>query len=250
MMLTAMHLAIACSLLPVAYAIPNGVVGCGAGTEALSFNDNVHATLNQVGGGPLSDFNLTMTLNDQVLDPNVPTEFEVQQDHNLTLIASGEEFAGFLVRMESPDGIRTIDSILPFETLDPITNASSTGGAKEASICKQAYFVAGVCHDSSAKKSTVELNLNMGSVAQNLTLDVSVVIKTNVIQNISHWYFTSYTLNAVSIAMATPSPTTSPTIALTEAPTASNISGATKSRDAAWISTFSSLVVILGTYWL
>jgi hypothetical protein len=245
----ALHVVILCSVLPFANAIPNGVVGCGAGREALGFNDNVHATLMQVGGGPLSDFNLTMTLNDQVLDPNVPIDFEIQKDHNLTLTAGGDQFAGFLVRMESPDGVRTVDSILPIETFDPITNATSTGGAKEAYICKQAYFVAGVCHDSQAKKSTVEFNLNMESVTENLVLDVSVVIKTSIGENISHWYFTSYKLNAVSDAMDTTSPTPSPTIASSEVPTASDISGTTKRRAFEWLMNFSTLMLAGGTCW-
>lgn len=249
MMKWALHLAIVCSVLPFANALPNGVVGCGAGTEALAFNDNIHATLIQVGGGPLSDFNLTMTLNDQVLDPNVPSDFEIQKDHNLTLTAVGDQFAGFLVRMESPDGVRTVDSILPIETFDPITNATSTGGAKEAYMCKQAYFVAGVCHDSQAKKSTVELNLNMESVAENLVLDVSVVIKTNIDENISQWYFTSYRLNAVSDAMDTTSPTPSPTIASSEVPTASDQSGTTKRRTFKWLMNFSTLILAVGTCW-
>eukprot|EP00980_Cylindrotheca_fusiformis_P029829 scaffold23911_cov127-Cylindrotheca_fusiformis.AAC.9 len=190
-----------------------------------------------------------MTLNDQVLDPSLETDFETQKDHNLTLIAEGSEFAGFLIRMESPDGIRTIDSILPVETLDPSTNETSTMGAKVASICKQAYFVAGVCHDSPMRKTSVKLNLNMGSAAQDLVMDVSVVVQASISQNISHWYFSNYTLNAISGALDTYFPTQSPTATLSEAPGAPSISEAPKRKTTPWLHISSALIVVLAPLW-
>lgn len=204
-------------LVPFVGALPYGVVGCGAGKEAVVTNFKI-ANYTQVGGGPLSDYNLTIKIDDEVLNPNTPFDFEAFKDHKLTLAAQGEPFSGFLLRMEGSNDGFTVDAILPIETLDPVTKTTNSGGAKEVYICKQAYFVAGVSHDSPVKKSVVEMILNMGSVTSNLILDVSVIAESSVGQNFSEWYFSAYTLNAVEGAIDTPPPTVSP-VRSTETPT-------------------------------
>ncbi|CAJ1945313.1 unnamed protein product [Cylindrotheca closterium] len=202
-------------LVPLVGALPYGVVGCGAGKEAVVTNFNI-GNYTQLGGGPIANYNVTISIGNQVLDPNIPFDFEALKDHDLTLTAHGDPFSEFLVRL---DGSFTVDAILPTETIDPFKDATSSGGAKEVFICKQAYFVAGVSHNSPEKKSMVDLNLKMDSVTSNLILDVSVVAETSVEQNFSEWYFSSFLLNAVEGAAMTTLPTPRPTIQSSDSPT-------------------------------
>ena len=167
--------------VPLVGALPYGIVGCGTGKESVVTNFNI-GNHTQLGGGPIADNNVTITIDNEVLDPNIPFDFEALKDHKLTLSAQGDQFSEFLVRL---DGSFTVDAILPIETIDPLANATCLGDAKKVFICKQAYFVAGVSHYSPEKKSMVDLKLNMDSVTSHLILDVSVGTETRVSSRIS-----------------------------------------------------------------
>jgi hypothetical protein len=184
---------------------PSYVGSCAAGTEALLQTTTIldlqtHGILNQIGGGPLSDYGITMLLNGQVLDPSTPAEFTTGDDHSLSFTVPDGNLPckGFLIRMDSVvDAIRTVDAILPIESIDPDTNMTTTGGVKVAPECQFAELVAGVSHIDATQKQEVNVNLNMEDETDGLELDVTVVIQTSISQNISHWYYSRFILNAV-----------------------------------------------------
>ncbi|KAL3930573.1 MAG: hypothetical protein SGBAC_011703 [Bacillariaceae sp.] len=232
-------------------SLPYGAVGCGTGEDAVVTNFNI-GNYTQVGGGPIADYNVTIAVDNQFLDPRIPFNFEQHKDHKLTLTAQGDPFSGFMIRL---DGSFTVDAILPTKIIDPLTNEANYGGAKELFICKEAYFVAGVSHDSPEKKSLVDLNLKMDGVASNLILDVSVVAETSVGQNFSEWYFSSFTLNAVEGAIEMNPPTESPTIWSTDSPTqipeqfgTTTQSGATTLFSIFWSTTTIGASLLLGPW--
>jgi len=197
--------------LGTAAAFPTSVTSCAAGTAALLQPDSpidelrVHGTLNQVGGGPLSDYNITVTLDDTVLDPNNPVDFISGIDHTLS-VSSSNDFKGFLIRMGSVDGTRTVDAILPIGDAD-------TALSKVAPSCKVIELVGGVGHKDALPKTQVDNLLNMGKLSDGLELDVTIAVETSINRNISHWYFSRYILNSIPDPNA---PTASPT---TKAPT-------------------------------
>lgn len=207
-------------------AFPGAVGSCAAGTEALlqtkspSEQLKTHGTLNQVGGGPLTDFNLSLEFDGLVLEPGRSLDFETGTDHTLSLIASGDSFGGFLIRMESVDGTRTLDALLPIEIMDPNTNETGTGGVKVPSECL-VEFVAGVSHVNAERRQHIDVNLYMETPTEGLLLDVTVVVETSIARNVSHWYYSQYTLNAVrpeGQPTAAPITTPVPTAALSSEP--------------------------------
>jgi hypothetical protein len=222
---------------------PTAVGSCAAGTEALLQTTSIvdlqtHGILNQIGGGPLSDYGIIMRLNGEALDENllVSKDFTTGDDHSLsfTIADESQTFSGFLIRMDSvgDDSIRTVDAILPIESIDPDTNMTTTGGVKIPTECRLGELVAGVSHEDATPKRAVNVNLNMADETVGLELDVTVVIQTSISQNISHWYYSRFILNAVKpegVPTSTPEtegPTQAPTpgpVAETEeeAPTAS-----------------------------
>jgi hypothetical protein len=68
-------------------------------------------------------------------------------------------------------------------------------------------------------KQQIDVNLNMELPSQGLVFDVTVVIETSVARNISHWYYSQFTLNAVlpedepTAVPLTPGPTPAPAAA-------------------------------------
>jgi hypothetical protein len=236
---------------------PSGILGCDAGRGAILMDFsgevwNPHSDYTQVGGGPISDYNITMQLNGKDLYPNIRVEFEVNKDYTLSLVATGTEFSGFLIRMDSPadENIRT-DAILPIEELDPITGTETTGGAKQSTICTSAWFVPGVCHDSRSKKTRIEMNLNMDTITENLVLDVSVVARTSKTEKISEWYYSNFTLNAIPSSEVDPTNSQNVFSPETGVPTIDPSSESTRHNDeitGMWI--VSSTFSIFTVWWL
>jgi hypothetical protein len=244
--------------LPLVRGFPAATGSCAAGTEALLQTTSlvgavqIHGSLNQVGGTALSDFNLTLTLDGEVLDPSVPVDFATGVDHELSLQADSVDnaFAGFLIRMQNSDSFTpTVDSILPALVEQPDGNFTSKG-VQVSQICRSVNLVGGVTHDTPKLKTIANMILNMDFETQALELDVTVVIKTNEVLNISSWYYSRYILNSVIVEEATtppeitPVPSEGPTAAPTSAPTeAKNGGGMLTIHIGLWLTT-------LGTLWM
>jgi hypothetical protein len=221
--------------------LPNALGSCAAGTEALLQTTSIvdlqaHGILNQEGGGPLFDYGIIMLLDGEVLFPSIEANFTTGDDHSLSFtIADGNQpCKGFLIRMDSADDTRTVDAILPIESIDPDTNMTTTGGVKVAPECQFGDFVAGVSHKDASQKREVNVNLNMADETDGLVLDVTVVIETSISRNISHWYYSRFILNAVkpeAVPTSAPEtetptqtpPTSFPSEEMTEAPTQSPV---------------------------
>ena len=191
------------SLAKIIVAFPGGAGSCDAGTAALLQPDalddiiKIHGNLMQVGTGPLTDYGLTMELDGIALDPYGTFDFTYGEEHQLTLTAStaDQEFTGFLVRLGSTDRTRTLDSLLPI----PDENDADGNPLVQAadSTCRNVHQVGGVTQVNNLPKGQVNMTLFMETASTALELDVTVVIKTNQIENISQWYYNRYTLNAI-----------------------------------------------------
>ena len=191
------------SLAKIIVAFPGGAGSCDAGTAALLQPDalddiiKIHGNLMQVGTGPLTDYGLTMELDGIALDPYGTFDFTYGEEHQLTLTASAvdQEFTGFLVRLGSTDRTRTLDSLLPI----PDENDADGNPLVQAadSTCRNVHQVGGVTQVNNLPKGQVNMTLFMETASTALELDVTVVIKTNQIENVSQWYYNRYTLNAI-----------------------------------------------------
>jgi hypothetical protein len=211
-----MRLFLASAMLSLAVAFPKGTGSCSAGTDAIlqplgSEEVRAHGMLTQVGTGPLDGVSLVLELDGVALDPNTPAAFTYDEEHTLSLIATGMSFTGFLVRMGAPDA-RTINSLLPISEETP-DGESSTGGVRIATeTCLNVNFVGGVTHENAALKRRVNMTLFMEEPSMELELDVSVVIRLDTSANVSEWYYSRYILNATEpTLLPTYSPSQSPT---------------------------------------
>lgn len=190
-------------LSDVAVGFPSAAGSCDAGTDALLQPAateeilRIHGNLMQLGTGPLSEYDLSVELDGTVLDPSVAADFTYGVEHQLALTSGNatQQFKGFLVRMGSTDGARTIDSLLPIP--DEIDADGKALVQVADSTCKFVQQVGGVTQVNSVPKNQVNMTLFMEGPSTGLQLDVTVVIKTSLLENVSHWYYDRFTLNAI-----------------------------------------------------
>lgn len=189
-------------------AFPTSTGSCDAGTDAILKPGFSHATNAQVGTGPLSDAGISVTLNDEPLVPDTPTDFSTLTEYNLTITSDGTKpFTGFLARIEGNGEdpfLSTIEALAPYDGLSQVA----------VGTCVAVNRVGGVSHTNADPKLSVSNKLSMDVPAPELLLDITVVIRCNDMQNVSEWYYSRYELNAVaapSMAPTTRFPPSAPT---------------------------------------
>jgi hypothetical protein len=191
--------ALAGFLCGIVDAFPTGTGSCDAGDAAILAPSSSHATNSQVGGTNLTDFGITVALNGELLDPTVAKDFMTGENHTLTITAKDAPFLGFLARIEGSGDDMFLD------TTSALTSDSADVQVA-VSTCINVNRVGGVSHTNSNEKESVSAILNMDDPAAGLLLDVTVVIRNVDLEDVSEWYFSRFTLNAVG------PPTVSPTI--------------------------------------
>jgi hypothetical protein len=206
-------------LLRTTHAFRIGAGTCLPGTDALlqpnsPIDLQTHGTLEQIGTGPIQDYGLRLEIDGRPLDPTAgaSSSFSFGEEHVLSLVSTNEayQFTGFLIRLESPDGDRTIEALEPLEVeLEDGSGVSisTNGDVQVEQKCRSVHFVGGVTHTSRALKQRVDVLLYMEGASSGLELDVSVVVKTSTSSNISEWYYSRFILDAVE---ATPAPSMAP----------------------------------------
>jgi len=185
-------------------AFPYQAGSCAPGKEAILTPQLSHATKIQVGTGPLSDKGLVVLLNGMPLADS-GTNVSVGTTHKIMINStSGDAFRGFLLRLDGNGNYMDADLALNPIAGDELVQVSTT--------CVDVYSVGGITHTSNIDKTVIVGTLKLDGTAQGMTLDITVVISNNVSQNVSEWYFSSYSLDAiqntsvVTVAPATSSP--------------------------------------------
>jgi hypothetical protein len=190
--------------LSVSQAFPTATGSCNAGTGAILQPGFSHASNAQVGTGPLSDAGISVTLNDDTLDPDTPTEISTMEEYNLTIVSDGTKpFTGFLARIGGSGDDPFLDTTTALDAYD-------TQAQVAEATCVQINRVGGVSHTNAAPKTVVSSLLKMDDAANGLLLDITVVIRNVDALNVSEWYFSRYELNAVAPPSMAPTTTRFP----------------------------------------
>jgi len=201
-----------------AVAFPTSTGSCDAGTDAILKPGFSHATNAQVGTGPLSDSGISVTLNDELLVPDTPTDFSTMEAYNLTIASNDTAFTGFLARIEGSGEdpfLDTTAALAPYDTQSQVAMGT----------CVIVNRVGGVSHTNADPKTFVSTELKMDSPAKGLLLDITVVIRNLNAQNVSEWYFSRFELNAIA------PPSMAPTTRFPETPTATSDNGPNKAAN-------------------
>lgn len=191
-------------LAGVAEAFPMSTGSCDAGTGAILKPGFSHATNAQVGTGALSDSGIIVTLNGELLVSDTPTEISTMTDYNLTIASNSTPFTGFLARIEGNGDDPFLDTTAALAPYD---------GNSQVAIgtCVVINRVGGVSHTDAEPKMSVSNVLRMDSPASGLLLDITVVIRNNIMQNVSEWYYSRYELDAIAPPSAAPTSRFPPT---------------------------------------
>ena len=216
-----------------AYSFPTAAGSCYAGTDAILLPRQSHANNTQVGTTSLADFDINVTLNGELLEPDSPTDFSTGVSHTLTIVANNAPFRGFLARIEG--AVVDNDETMFLGTTSALAAAANSSNDVQVALstCINVNRVGGVTHTSNDEKMSVSAILKMDEPAMNLLLDITVVIRNSNSQDVSEWYFSRFVLNAIG------PPTSSPTLVPTGQPgmTTDNPSTKTPSSAAAGLTT-------------
>jgi hypothetical protein len=184
--------------------LPVGASQCPRGIPAVG---GCHLTKDEIVTSSLmnSTAELQLLLNGQPLSATSPTDVKIGVDHTLELIGASP-FRGFLFRLgAAAGGIDTTGSLLLVED-DAADDAAMVQVAD--TVCVQGEDVGGLTHTNSVDKTSIKGLLRIDEVAENLTLDVTVVISNE--GSVSDYAYTGYKLNAVA-EESSPSTTNAPT---------------------------------------
>ena len=185
-MRTVRPLLAALTVLPyLSNAFPTGAGSCEGGMAAVGGS---HVVAENVEDGSLSEGNLLVRINGQVLSPNRAMDVPIGVVNEWE-ISGSDAFRGFLMRLDGGTG--NVDTTA---SLEP--NPGQGGSVQVAeSVCVNAYGVGGVTHRSRALMSSASGRLLLDEVSQGMNLDVTVVVE-NRNQN-SEYYYTGYVIHAV-----------------------------------------------------
>lgn len=179
---------------------------CDAGIDAILKPESLYGNNSQFDMGSLSDTGITVTLNDEVLMPDKPTDFATMEDFNLTITSSNGTFTGFLARIEGSGE----DPFL-------VTTAALAPGDDQSKLalatCVTVDRVGGVTQEDSEDKTTVPIVLRMDVPANGLLLDITVGYCSSGTDDLTAWSYSRFELNAVappSMAPTTRFPPTMP----------------------------------------
>eukprot|EP00544_Gedaniella_sp_CCMP2646_P006129 CAMPEP_0202496820 /NCGR_PEP_ID=MMETSP1361-20130828/21047_1 /ASSEMBLY_ACC=CAM_ASM_000849 /TAXON_ID=210615 /ORGANISM="Staurosira complex sp., Strain CCMP2646" /LENGTH=379 /DNA_ID=CAMNT_0049128249 /DNA_START=766 /DNA_END=1901 /DNA_ORIENTATION=- len=175
------------------HAFPSEAGSCRAGGFAVGGS---HRSRTQVGGGPLSDHGLELSLEGTKLQAGNVSQIVVGTSYSLELLAttSTNTFRGFLMRLESPN----------VDTIEAMSVPENANGIQVSEyFCVGIEGVGGLTHTTSNDKTQASGLLQVDETAVNLTLDVTVVVQNR--QGVSEWYYSQFLLQAISFS-PTPAP--------------------------------------------
>lgn len=171
-------------------AFPGGVGGCVGGRAAV---EGAHLATSARITGSIGNVRLQMVLDDQFALRGATTmDFTVGGNHTLTLRMiddTATAFRGFLFRLGTP-----LDNTA-FDTTDALQRTTSdTSVAFEHCVINQG--VGGLSHANANVKESVSGILRLDEPANNMPLDVTVVIQNR--NGLSEFYYQRFFLNAVT----------------------------------------------------
>jgi hypothetical protein len=172
-------------LMALAQGLSTGAAQCHVGESSAG---GLHLRAANITTGLLQEFGLEVLLNGQVLSDANATDFVVGRDHLLTLRSTtGAIFRGLLFSLGAGDNRA--------DTTDALDVAPESAAIlRVASVCI-AEDVGGLTHVNNLGKTEAAGVLRMDEMDSNLILDVTVVIENR--NDVSSFYYTQYTLNAV-----------------------------------------------------
>ena len=204
-------------LVSAVTAFPNVAGYCGAGVDGIG--SGAHRNVKVVTTGELSTAGFELYIGGQRVYKDF--QFYAGQTYTVELKATADIMRGFLLRLSSSSGENTKDA------LD--TNDSN---AQVFDMCLN-NGVGGLSHINSNPKTSITGTLYMASATGSLTLDVTTVVSTQYSYGSAEWYFSQFTLQAVTPGTAISNTAGfGPTAAPTNAPCASE-AGAYCINDAA-----------------
>lgn len=197
------------ALLSSSSAFPNGAGFCARGRDAIMTPGLPHSTNRQVGGMDLADVGLVVSLDDEIMDPSQPFDFIIDRDYKLSITSTQNTttFRGFLMRLDANDA-----DVFTYDYLK-----ARGDDIKLSFLCRTVELVGGLTHTTRNDKESVAGTLNVDRETMGMALDVTVVLRNSNTENLSEWYFSTYTMNAIFM-----DPTSAPAIApITTAPVSS-----------------------------
>ena len=171
-------------------AFPGGVGGCAGGRAAV---EGAHLATSARITGTIGNVRLQMVLDDQFVLRSANTmDFTVGGNHTLTLRMMDDTataFRGFLFRLGKP-----LDNAA-FDTTDAFRRTTrDTSVAFEHCVINEG--VGGLSHANANVKESVSGILRLDEPANNMPLDVTVVIQNR--NGLSEFYYQRFFLNAVT----------------------------------------------------
>lgn len=171
-------------------AFPGGVGGCAGGRAAV---EGAHLATSARITGAIGNARLQMILDDDlVLRASTRMDFTVGGNHTLTLRKIDDNaisFRGFLFRLGTPLGDAAFDTTDALRRTTPDTSV-----AFEHCVINQG--VGGLSHANSNVKESVSGILRLDEPANDMPLDVTVVIQNR--NGLSEFYYQRFFLNAVT----------------------------------------------------
>lgn len=175
-------------------ASPTGAMLCPADIPAVGGSHLLESSTITTGTLDEGGFQLSLAYLGEavILTSDVANEFTAGQDYTLTLTATSDEkpIRGFLIRLGSSaeTAVDTIDALMPVEA-DANAQIAET-------VCVANENVGGVTHIDNLDKSSVSVTLNLDTPANNLPMDVTVVVRNR--DGVSEYYFQHYSVTAVA----------------------------------------------------
>ncbi len=174
-----------------ALAYPYGAGSCAAGNNAIGGS---HLSRSIVTGS-LDQGGFFVSLGGAKLVAGSTSSFTINTDTPLTITGTLKTYRGFIARLGGTGGVSTVTAL----------SGGSSSDIQVAFPCTGGEGVGGVTHTNNNDKSAITATLNLGAAASGMPLDVTVVVRNN--RGVSEYYFSSFTLNAVSkLAVPTKQP--------------------------------------------
>ena len=174
--------------------------GAGACTEGNTVVQGAHLTTTAKTGS-LADGGFSVSLGESALMPGAISTFDIDTNTALTITGRGT-FRGFLMRLGETGGVSTVDAF-----------SVTSSDVQLANAC---FDVGGVTHTSNQAKTSASATLNLASAANDMPLDVTIVVENS--GGVSEYYYSQFTLTAVAAGTGAVSPT-SPDLAPASSPT-------------------------------
>ena len=177
-------------------AFSSGAGGCD-GDMAAPGGFHLDTSNNRpVMSGTFAESAIEVMLDGQIILPNTPVDVPIQQDIMISVNALDITYLGVLVRLEAPNGIDTVGSLVP------------GANTQMANAC--AAPIIGITHTDSSEKSMVTGTLRFDTETPDVVLDISIVFFNR--GDGSAYVYDQFNVNFRQAAVPTDTPTVDPPV--------------------------------------